>query len=168
MVALVAVRRWCRSGPQTVSAVNRWGPVADRCLGTEGRDERGSRPRLWRQLDCRGDGNAPRAPASDYAFCSIYPLFRRGYDPAVIGRIKGVPMKRFIGVAAGVSPPGSRRATARPESAPRPASPPPASTAARTPPASGSASDLDPRSNGEGSYGAFCRFCARQGSSYAA
>ena len=31
-----------------------------------------------------------------------------------------------------------------------------------------SASDLDLRSNGEGSYGAFCRLCARQGSRYAA
>jgi len=83
-------------------------------------------------------------------------------------------MKRFIGVAAGVaslllfSSPSSRRATARPESASRPASPLPASTSARTPPATGSASDLDLRSNGEGSYGAFCRLCARQGRRYAA
>jgi hypothetical protein len=80
------------------------------------------------------------------------------------------PMKRFIGVAAGVaslfSYPGSRRATVRPESASRPASPPPASTAARTPPATGSSSDLDlASSNGEGSYAGllpFLRFSSRQ------
>jgi hypothetical protein len=80
-------------------------------------------------------------------------------------------MTRFIVVAARVASlllfrsPGSRRATARPESASQPASPPPASTAARTPPATGSASDLDLRSNGEGSYGGllpFMRFSSRQ------
>jgi hypothetical protein len=69
-------------------------------------------------------------------------------------------MKGFIVVAAGVaglllfSAPGSRRATARPESAWRPASPPPASTAVRIPPATGSSSDRDlVSSDGEGSYG---------------
>jgi hypothetical protein len=109
-----------------------------------------------------------------YAFCSIYPLFRRRYDPAVVGPTKGVPMKRFIGVAAGVasllfSYPGSRRATlptARPESASRPTSPAPASMATRTPPATGSSSDLDlARSNGEGAYAGllpFLRFSSRQ------
>jgi hypothetical protein len=39
----------------------------------------------------------------NYAFCMIYPLFRRRYDRAVIGRTKEVPMKRFIVVAAGVA-----------------------------------------------------------------
>src|SRR5512132_939434 len=102
----------------------------------------------------------------------MYPLFRCRYDPAVVGRTKGMPMKRFIGVAAGAaslllfSSPSSRRATARPESASRPASPPPASTAARTPPATGSSSDLDlASSNGEGSYEGllpFLRFPSRQ------
>jgi hypothetical protein len=116
----------------------------------------------------------PARLVGNYAFCMIYPLFRRRYDRAVVGRTKAVPMKRFIVLAAGVaslllfSSPSSRRATARPESASRPASPPPASTAARTPPATGSCSDLDLRSNGEGSYGAFCCLCARQGSRYAA
>jgi hypothetical protein len=93
------------------------------------------------------------------------------FDPAVVGWAKGVPMKRFIGVAAGVasllfSYPGSWRATARPESASRPASPPPASTAARTSPATDSSSDLDlARSNGEGSHEGllpFLRFSSRQ------
>jgi hypothetical protein len=73
-------------------------------------------------------------------------------------------MKRFIGVAAGVaslpfSYPGSRRATARPESASRPASPPPASTAARTPPATGSSFDLGlAGSSGEASHEALLPF----------
>jgi hypothetical protein len=39
----------------------------------------------------------------NYAFCRIYPLFRRRYDRAVVGRTKEVPMKRFIVVAAGVA-----------------------------------------------------------------
>ena len=107
----------------------------------------------------------------NYAFCLIYPLFRRRYDRAVVGRTKEVPMTRFIVVAAGVaslllfSSPSSWPATARPESASRPASPPPASTAARTPPATGSSSDLDlASSNGEGSYEGlpFLRFPSRQ------
>ena len=114
---------------------------------------------------------APARLVGNYALCMMYPLFRRRYDRAVVGRTKEVPMKRFIVVAAGVASllfgyPGSRRATARPDSASRPASPPPASTAARTPPATGSSSDLGlVRSNGEGSYGGllpFMRFSSRQ------
>jgi hypothetical protein len=88
----------------------------------------------------------PARLVRNYAFCLIYLLFHRGYDPAVVGRTKAVPMMRFIVVVAGVASlllsfPSSRRATARPESPARPASPPPASTAARTPPATGSSSD---------------------------
>jgi len=70
-------------------------------------------------------------------------------------------MKRFIVVAAGVASLllfRSRRPTARPESASRPASPSPASTPLGHHPATGSSCDLGlVRSNGEGSYGAFCR-----------
>jgi hypothetical protein len=190
-------------GPQTVTAVDRWRPLQTAAWGMAGaragRDERGSSPRLWRQLDCRATGmlreHLPRRQPTEasprpvrcedemqsldpvrlvrnYALCMIYPLFRRRYDRAVVGRTKKVPMKRFTVVAAGVaslllfSSPNSRRSTARPESASRPASPPPASTAARTPPPTGSSSDLDlVRSNGEGSYGGllpFMRFSSRQ------
>jgi hypothetical protein len=39
----------------------------------------------------------------NYAFCLIYPLFRRRYDRAVVGRTKEMPMTRFIGVTAGVA-----------------------------------------------------------------
>jgi hypothetical protein len=39
----------------------------------------------------------------NYALCMIYPLFRRCYDRAVVGRTEEVPMKRFIVVAAGVA-----------------------------------------------------------------
>ena len=91
----------------------------------------------------------PARRVRSYAFCLIYPLFRRRYDRAVVGRTKGVPMKRFIVVAAGVaslllfSSPSPRRATARSESGGRPGSPPPASTAARAAPATGSSCDLD-------------------------
>jgi hypothetical protein len=102
----------------------------------------------------------PARLVRNYAYCMIYLLFRRGYDRAVVGRTKEVPMTRSVGVAAGVvglllfSSPSARRATARPESASRPASPPPASTAARTPAATGSASGLGLlRSNGEASCG---------------
>jgi hypothetical protein len=122
--------------------------VADRCLGHGGDMGGKGRTRL----------KPPARLVRNYAFCLIYPLFRRRYDPAVVSRTNEVPMKRFIGVAVGVaglllSFPSSRRATARPESAARPASPPPASTAARTPPATGSSSDLDLiNSNGDGSY----------------
>ena len=48
-------------------------------------------------------GLEPGPLVRNYAFCRIYPLFRRRYDRAVIGRTKEVPMKRFIVVAAGVA-----------------------------------------------------------------
>jgi hypothetical protein len=123
-----------------------------------GRDERGSSP--------------PARLVRNYAFCVIYLLFRRGYDPVVVSRTKVVPMMRFTVVVAGVaglllSFPSSRWATARRESAARPASPPPASTAARTPPATGSSFDLDLVSSG--SYRGLLPLCAaRQGSDDAA
>lgn len=45
----------------------------------------------------------PARLARNYAFCTIFPLFRRRYDRAVVGRTNEVPMKRFIVVAAGVA-----------------------------------------------------------------
>jgi hypothetical protein len=45
----------------------------------------------------------PACLVRNYAFCMIYPLFRRRYDRPVVGRTKEVPMKRFIVVAAGVA-----------------------------------------------------------------
>jgi hypothetical protein len=37
----------------------------------------------------------------------IYLLFRRRYDRAVVGRTKEMPMKRFIGIAAGGGQPAA-------------------------------------------------------------
>jgi len=48
-------------------------------------------------------GLEPGPLVRNYAFCMIYPLFRRRCDRAVVGRTKEVPMKRFIVVAAGVA-----------------------------------------------------------------
>jgi hypothetical protein len=60
----------------------------------------------------------PARLVGHYAFCMMYPLLRRRYDRAVVGRTNEVPMNRFIGVAVGVaslllcSSPSARRVTA--------------------------------------------------------
>jgi hypothetical protein len=43
----------------------------------------------------------PARLVRNYAFCLIYLLFRRGYDPAVVSRTKVVPKMRFTVVVAG-------------------------------------------------------------------
>jgi hypothetical protein len=51
------------------------------------------------------DMSDPARLVGNYAFCMMYQLFRRRYDRAVVGRTNKVPIKRFIGVAAGVASP---------------------------------------------------------------